>query len=92
MPSTPNLEPRIFGCVVYVQVYPHQRGKLDPCALHCVFVSYVDTQKGYKCFHPPTQTLHIIADVTFHESEFYYSGGVSEHPLQGESSIFAEDT
>jgi hypothetical protein len=55
-------------------------------------VSYVDTQKGYKCFHPPTQTLHITADVTFHESEFYYSGGVSEHPLQGESSIFAEDT
>ncbi|KAI5333625.1 hypothetical protein L3X38_023757 [Prunus dulcis] len=38
MPSTPNLEPRLFGCVAYVQ------------------------------------------------------GGVSEHPLQGESSIFAEDT
>jgi len=92
MPSTPNLEPRIFGCVVYVQVYPHQRGKLDPCALRCVFVGYADTQKGYKCFHPPTQTLHITADVTFHESEFYYLGGVYEHPLQGESSIFAEDT
>ncbi|KAI5317378.1 hypothetical protein L3X38_037085 [Prunus dulcis] len=92
MPSTPNLEPRLFGCVAYVQVYPHQRGKLDPCALRCVFVGYAATQKGYKCFHPPTQTMHVTADVTFHESEFYYSGGVSEHPLQGESSIFAEDT
>ena len=30
--------------------------------------------------------------MTFHESEFYYSGGVSKHPLQGESSIFVEDT
>ncbi|KAI5346394.1 hypothetical protein L3X38_014273 [Prunus dulcis] len=87
-----NLEPRLFGCVAYVQVYPHQRGKLDPCALRCVFVGYAATQKGYKCFHPPTQTMHVTADVTFHESEFYYSGGVSEHPLQGESSIFAEDT
>ncbi|KAI5316883.1 hypothetical protein L3X38_036590 [Prunus dulcis] len=92
MPSTPNLEPRLFGCVAYVQVYPHQRGKLDPCVLRCVFVGYADTQKGYKCFHPPTQTMHVTADVTFHESEFYYSRGVSEHPLQGESSIFAEDT
>lgn len=77
MPSTPNLEPRVFGCVAYIQVYPHQRGKLDPCALRCVFVGYSDTQKGYKCFHPRTQTLHVTADVTFHESEFYYSGGDS---------------
>ncbi|KAI5315178.1 hypothetical protein L3X38_044354 [Prunus dulcis] len=72
-----------------LEVYPHQRGKLDPCALRCVFVGHAATQKGYKCFHPPTQTMHVTAYVTFHES---YSGGVSEHPLQGESSIFAEDT
>ncbi|KAI5339758.1 hypothetical protein L3X38_019030 [Prunus dulcis] len=38
MPSTPNLKPRLFGCVAYVQVYSHQRGKLNPCALRCVFV------------------------------------------------------
>lgn len=43
MSSTPNLEPRIFGCVAYVQVYPHQHGKLDPCALRCVFMGYADT-------------------------------------------------
>ncbi|CAL2257241.1 unnamed protein product [Prunus armeniaca] len=30
--------------------------KLDPCALHCVFVGYSSTQKGYKCYHSPTQT------------------------------------
>ncbi|KAJ8636675.1 hypothetical protein MRB53_010942 [Persea americana] len=34
----------------------------------------------------------VTANVTFKECEFYYSGGDSEHPLQGESSIFAEDT
>ncbi|CAL8099045.1 unnamed protein product [Prunus armeniaca] len=92
MQSTPNLELRVFGYVAYVQVYPHQRGKLDPCALRYVFVGYAHTQKVYKCFHPPTQTMHVTAYVTFHESEFYYSWGVSEHPLQEESSIFAEDT
>ncbi|CAL8151370.1 unnamed protein product [Prunus armeniaca] len=36
--------------------------------------------------------MHVTANVTFHESEFYYSWGVAEHPLQGESSIFAKDT
>ncbi|GLT24819.1 hypothetical protein GCM10007933_43310 [Zoogloea oryzae] len=36
--------------------------------------------------------MHVTADVTFQETEYYYSGGVPEHPLQGESSIFAEDT
>ncbi|CAL2267768.1 unnamed protein product [Prunus armeniaca] len=92
MSSTPNLEPRLFGCVAYVHVYPYQCGKRDPCSLHRVFVGYADTQKGYKCFHPLTQTLHVTVNMTFHESEFYYLGGVSEHLLQGKSSIIAEDT
>ena len=54
--STSNhLVPRIFGCVSFVHVHSGDRGKLDPRALKCVFIGYSSTQKGYKCYHPPSQ-------------------------------------
>ncbi|BFG29747.1 hypothetical protein CerSpe_160210 [Prunus speciosa] len=70
--SVSKLPPKVFGCVAYVHVYFHQRSKLDPCALRCVFIGYSTTQKGYKCYHPPTQKVHITLDVTFHEEVPYY--------------------
>ncbi|KAM1858820.1 hypothetical protein ACFX13_011213 [Malus domestica] len=92
IPSISNLESRVFGCVAYVQVYPHQWGKFDPCAFRCVFLGYSDTKKGYKCFHPPTQTLYIIADVQFQEGETYFAKGDIEYPLQEDNSMFEKDT
>ncbi|CAL8151232.1 unnamed protein product [Prunus armeniaca] len=74
--STPNLEPRVFGCVTFVHLYTHQRNKLEPRALKCVFIGYAQHQKGYRCFHPPTQKLYITMDVVFREEEMYFSGGV----------------
>ena len=57
-------------------------GKLDPRALRCVFVGYFSTNKGYKCFHPPTEKIFVSADVTFVEIESF-----SQHSyLQGETS------
>ena len=50
---TYNIPPKVFGCVYFVHKYV--RGKLDPGALKCVFVGYSATQKGYKCYHPPTK-------------------------------------
>jgi hypothetical protein len=85
VPSLPNLEPRIFGCTVYVHIYKHQRSKLDPCARKCVFIGYAEFQKGYRCYDPLTDTIYVSLDVSFRESESYYSGGVSESSLQGES-------
>ncbi|KAM2347418.1 hypothetical protein ACFX1X_011202 [Malus domestica] len=73
-------------------VYPHQWGKFDPCAFRCVFLGYSDTKKGYKCFHPPTQTLYIIADVQFQEGETYFAKGDIEYPLQEDNSMFEKDT
>ncbi|KAI5353569.1 hypothetical protein L3X38_006463 [Prunus dulcis] len=43
-----KLPPKVFGCVAYVHIYSHQRSKLDPSALRCVFIGYSTTQKGYK--------------------------------------------
>ncbi|CAL9017436.1 unnamed protein product [Prunus brigantina] len=79
--SVSKLPPKVFGCVAYVHVYSHQRSKLDPCALRCVFIGYSSTQKGYKCYHPPTQKVHVTLDVTFHEEVPYY---VSPSSIQGE--------
>ncbi|CAL9003914.1 unnamed protein product, partial [Prunus brigantina] len=60
--STPNLEPRVFGCVTFVHLYTYQRNKLEPRALKCVFIGYAQHQKGYRCYHPPTQKLYITMD------------------------------
>jgi transposase InsO family protein len=46
-PIVPNLTPRVFGCVAYVHLHKHQRSKLAPRALRCIFVGYAAHQKGY---------------------------------------------
>ena len=84
--ATNNLTPRIFGCTTFVHVHSNNRGKLDPRAIKCVFVGYPSTQKGYKCFHPPTRKLYISADVTFVEGKPYFT----EPYLQGELSIMED--
>ncbi|KAI0496839.1 hypothetical protein KFK09_023163 [Dendrobium nobile] len=50
-----NLTPKIFGRITYVHIHNQNRGKLDPRALKCIFIGYLATQKGYKCYHPPTK-------------------------------------
>ncbi|KAI5350430.1 hypothetical protein L3X38_003321 [Prunus dulcis] len=80
--SVSKLPPKVFGCVAYVYVYSHQWSKLDPYAFHCVFIGYSTTQKGYKCYHPPTQKVHVTLEVTFHEEVLYYVS--PSFPIQGE--------
>ena len=71
--STNTLTPRVFGCVAYVHIHKIHRSKLDPCALWCVFVGFAPQQKGYKCYHPETRHMYVTMDVTFSESENFYS-------------------
>ncbi|CAL2224950.1 unnamed protein product [Prunus armeniaca] len=74
----------VFGdhvSLVSVSKLPH-KSKLDSCALRCVFIGYSSTHKGHKCYHPPTQRLHVTLDVIFHEEVSYYISPSS--PIQGE--------
>ena len=89
-PHHPNLEPRTFGCTVYVHIPKVLRNKLDPCAQHCVFIGYSDFQKGYRCYCPQTRKLHVSLDVSFRETTPYYLAVGLGSPLQGEN-VYAED-
>ncbi|CAL2268732.1 unnamed protein product [Prunus armeniaca] len=88
-PSIVNhLPPRVFGCISFVHL--HHSGKLDPHSLKCIFLGYSATQKGYKCYHPPSKKFFVTRDVTFHEEHAYFSHLSSETSLQGEN-ISSED-
>ncbi|CAL8175713.1 unnamed protein product [Prunus armeniaca] len=87
--STVNhLPPRVFGCISFVHL--HHSGKLDPHSLKCIFLGYSATQKGYKCYHPPSKKFFVTRDVTFHEEHAYFSHLSSKTSLQGEN-ISSED-
>ena len=65
-----GLPARSFGCAVFV----HQDiGKLEPRGLKCVFIGYSGTQKGYRCYHLPSQRFFTSADVVFNEEETYFT-------------------
>ncbi|KAM1062317.1 hypothetical protein ACFX2A_027225 [Malus domestica] len=82
-PPTPNLPPRVIGCVAFVHLHPPQRKtKLEPRALRCVFLGYATTQKGYRCYHPSSKKMFITKDVSFHETKMFF--GSSPSSLQGE--------
>jgi hypothetical protein len=80
-----GVSPKVFGCVCFVHIHGPTRSKLDPRSLKCVFVGYSPTQKGYKCYHPPSRKYSVSMDVTFFEQQSYFSS--TPTPLQGESQI-----
>ena len=72
-----SLPPKVFGCVAYVQDLSPSLNKLAPRSLQCVFVGYSRTQKGYRCYHPPSRRYLVSADVTFWESKPYFDSFTS---------------
>ena len=81
------IPPKVFGCVCFVHNHSPTRGKLDPRAIKCVFLGYSPTQKGYKCYHPPTRKWYVSMDVTFFEEQSYFTPQAS---LQGENASTEE--
>jgi len=64
---------RIFGYVTYVRIHKHHRDKLDARALKYVFIRYSITQKGYKCYHPPSKQFLVSKDVIFNENQSFFN-------------------
>ncbi|BFG37702.1 hypothetical protein CerSpe_239760 [Prunus speciosa] len=94
IPPTQNLEPRVFGCVVFVHLHDHQRSKLDPRADKCVFIGYAPHQKGYRRYHPPSRKVYTSMDVAFREQESYFSDAQEDSSQNSEffTSAFFPDS
>lgn len=41
----------VFGYICFVQDLSTRLDRLSFCSIKCVFVDYLHTQKGYRCFH-----------------------------------------
>ena len=55
-----------------MHVPKEKRRKLDAKAEKCMLVSYLDEQKGYKCYNPRTKQAHVSRNVVFDESASWY--------------------
>ncbi|XP_057478145.1 retrovirus-related Pol polyprotein from transposon TNT 1-94 isoform X6 [Actinidia eriantha] len=77
-----SLPPRVFGCVCFVHALHPSGGKFGPKAHKCGFIGYSPTQKGYKCYDPSSRKFLVSMDVTFWETESFFSP--STPSLQGE--------
>ena len=47
IPYTLNPYPKVCICLYYVHIHSHQRDKLDPHALKCVFLGYLGNYYVY---------------------------------------------
>lgn len=71
VPSFLNLEPRVFGCSVFVHIPKIDRTKFDPCAIKLVFLGYGVNQKGYRCYDPKTRRMYTTMNCDFLKTEFF---------------------
>ena len=70
------LPPKIFVCVCYVLILGLGGDKLDHRSIKCV-LGYSRTQKGYQCYSPTLHRHFISANVTFDESQSYFSPSIA---------------
>ena len=69
-PSYANL--RVFGCLCFVHVPPHERHKLFAQSIRCAFLGYNVCQKGFVCYDPTLHRTHISRNVIFSENQLFF--------------------
>lgn len=76
-----NIPLKVLGCSSFVHIHSHNRGKVEPRDVKCIFLGYSPNQKGYKCYSPLTNLLYTSMDVMLFEEEPFYP----TFSLQGET-------
>ena len=61
----------------------HDRNKLSAQSIHCAFLGYSVTQKGYLCYDPNSNRVRVSRNVLFFENQWFFP--MSSSP---KSSVF----
>jgi hypothetical protein len=54
-----SLDPKVFGCSVFVHIHPHHRNKLDPKSIKCIFLGYSPHQRVQVLFSHQQKVLYL---------------------------------
>ena len=57
----------MFRSACFVLLQPYEHNKLEPRLRLCCFLSYGETQKGYRCYDPVSHRLRVSRNVVFWE-------------------------
>lgn len=61
---------RVFGCSCFPNITATVSHKLENRSIHCIFLGYPDTYKGFRCYNPKTGKVIISRHVLFDEHQF----------------------
>ena len=82
-----SIPSKVFGSVVFVHIPARSHSKLEPRALKCLFMGYSPHQKGHICYHPLTKKKYVSLNVTFFETQGYFtSHKIFFHSQSGKKS------
>ncbi|RVW89893.1 Retrovirus-related Pol polyprotein from transposon TNT 1-94 [Vitis vinifera] len=76
---------RIFGCVCFVHLPPHERHKLSAQSVRCAFLGYNMCQKGFVCYDPTLHRTRISRNVIFFENQHFFL--VSSSTVSSSSTV-----